>query len=141
VMWRYVARACRTGFDAARRCPKAADTLLSALCENLLNEGGKIVGPCAISQSVSRQENVMISRKCRTNHAKQTRFWRKSHPAFRSVAGSDAIYLNVSRTFFMSVVLSELRWYVTLGSLAAASPAGARLAISDVVTLSVLMLA
>ena len=132
--------ACRTGFDAAKRWPKAAETIVSAFCEKLLNGGGKIVGPCAINPSVSRQENVMISRKCRPNHAKQTRFWRKRRPAFRSVAGSDATYLNVSRTLFMSVALSELRWFVTLGSFAADSPAGALWATSDAVTLSVLIL-
>ncbi|PYL10845.1 MAG: hypothetical protein DMF43_09210 [Verrucomicrobia bacterium] len=62
--------ACRTGFDAAIRWPRAADIAASAFCENLLNEGGKIVGPRAISSSVSRQENAIINRKCRLNHAK-----------------------------------------------------------------------
>jgi len=41
----------------------------------------------------------------------------------------------------MSVALLEVTRYVTFGSLAADSPAGAFLATSDVVTLSVLILA
>jgi hypothetical protein len=45
------------------------ETAVSALCEKLLKEAGKIVGPSATNRSVSRHENETISRKCRQNHA------------------------------------------------------------------------
>src|SRR5436309_9104129 len=116
------------------------ETVVSASCEQLLNEEGRIVGPCAINRSVSRQETEMISRKCRTNHATQTYFWRKTRTALRHEAANYRVGVGVTNvliTLLMSSRLLDIMRHVTFGSLAAGCPP-VLFAVLDFMTLSVL---
>jgi hypothetical protein len=50
--------------------PSAPVAIGSTFSAAALKGEGSIVSLCATSQTMSRHEIVMISRKCRTNHAK-----------------------------------------------------------------------